>query len=196
MFFQGSEHMSSLFIRLIALSLRHPCRRTLGLLVFRLCPSLWFCEPQDVCAVCGICHPTVESVIFQQQVTNPAHNELQIGYRTDAGSHSRKDASLPRCHARKTNLALSSPLPLAFVLRFAGICLVTVHTDCGRVNFSKEELNACGFIPGRKTYSWTGGQAEADLLHRLHRRNGAGFAVWLDEKGQIKVGEENILCFA
>lgn len=71
---------------------------------------------------------------------------------------------------------------------------MTVHTNGGRVNFSKEDLNGCGFIPGRKTYSWTGGEAEVDLCivctgatEPSSLYADSGLQAWLNEKGQVKV---------
>ncbi|CAN0178885.1 unnamed protein product [Pylaiella littoralis] len=71
---------------------------------------------------------------------------------------------------------------------------VTVHTDVGRVYFDREDVNACGFIPGKKTYSWTGGELEADLcivctgatqIPSLYVDS--GLQSWLNEMGQIMV---------
>lgn len=71
---------------------------------------------------------------------------------------------------------------------------MTVHTDGGRVNFSRDDIDACGFISGEKTYSWTGGQVEADLCIVCTGATQAapiyadsGLDGWLDERGQVKV---------
>ncbi|CAM9537965.1 unnamed protein product [Ectocarpus sp. 8 AP-2014] len=73
---------------------------------------------------------------------------------------------------------------------------VTVHTDGGRVNFSRDDIDACGFISGEKTYSWTGGQVEADLCIVCTGATQAapiyadsGLHHWLDERGQVKVND-------
>lgn len=72
---------------------------------------------------------------------------------------------------------------------------VTVHTDGGRIDFSADDIDACGFIPGKKTYSWTGGEMEADMCIVCTGATQAsslyadsGLEAWLNEKGQVKVG--------
>lgn len=78
---------------------------------------------------------------------------------------------------------------------------VTVHTDGGRVNFNAENINACGFIVGERTYSWNGGaRAEADLcIVAAGAREtpslyaDSGLQGWLDDKGLLMVRE--FYCF-
>ena len=72
---------------------------------------------------------------------------------------------------------------------------VTVHTDCGRINFNTEDIDACGFIVGKKTYSWAGAEAEADLcIVAAGARQtpslyaDSGLQGWLDDKGLLMVG--------
>lgn len=69
-----------------------------------------------------------------------------------------------------------------------------MHTDGGRVDFARDDINACGFIPGKRTYSWTGGQMKADLCIVCTGATQAsslyadsGLESWLNEKGQVKV---------
>eukprot|EP00752_Nemacystus_decipiens_P010539 g9385.t1 len=73
---------------------------------------------------------------------------------------------------------------------------VTVHTDVGRISVNKEDIDECGFIAGLKTYSWAGGEMEADLCivcigatepSSLYADSGLDF--WLNEKGQVKVDD-------
>ncbi len=70
-----------------------------------------------------------------------------------------------------------------------------MHTDGGRVSFSTEDVNASGFIPGEKTYSWAGGDMEADLCivatgatQPSSLYADSGLQAWLNDKGQVKVG--------
>ncbi len=69
-----------------------------------------------------------------------------------------------------------------------------MHTDVGRVNFPREDIDACGFIQGKKTYSWTGGEVEADLCivcigatEPSSLYADSGLDAWLNERGQVKV---------
>ena len=71
---------------------------------------------------------------------------------------------------------------------------VTVHTDCGRVNFNPEDINTSGFIVGKKVYTWTGGEAEADLFivaagarQTPSLYADSGLQEWLDDKGLLMV---------
>lgn len=91
-------------------------------------------------------------------------------------------------------LALVSPV--LFPVQKVG---VTVHTDGGRIDFSAKDIDACGFIPGKKTYSWTGGEMEADLcivctgaIQPSPLYGDSGLQAWLNEKGQVKVGASNL----
>lgn len=72
---------------------------------------------------------------------------------------------------------------------------VTVHTDAGHLTFDKEDVNDCGFIVGRRTYSWNGGEMEADLCviatgwrYTPPLYQDSGLESWLDEKGFLAVG--------
>ena len=72
---------------------------------------------------------------------------------------------------------------------------VTVHTDGGRLTFDREDVNDCGFIVGRRTYSWNGGEMEADLCviatgwrYTPPLYKDSGLDGWLDEKGFLAVG--------
>lgn len=72
---------------------------------------------------------------------------------------------------------------------------VTVHTDAGHLTFNKEDVNDCGFIVGRRTYSWNGGEMEADLCviatgwrYTPPLYKDSGLESWLDEKGFLAVG--------
>ena len=78
---------------------------------------------------------------------------------------------------------------------------VTVHTDGGRISVNQEDINACGFIPGLKTYSWNGGEMEADLCiicigatEPSSLYADSGLQSWLNEKGQLKVGGKLDCC--
>lgn len=71
---------------------------------------------------------------------------------------------------------------------------VTVHTDAGRVNCSLNEVNEGGFIVGKKTYTWNGGEMVADLcivatgmrqIPPLYADS--GLESWLDDKGLVSV---------
>lgn len=68
------------------------------------------------------------------------------------------------------------------------------------MNFSKDDIDACGFIPGSRTYSWTGGEMEADLCivctgatEPSSLYADSGLQAWLNEKGQVKVGARSLL---
>ena len=72
---------------------------------------------------------------------------------------------------------------------------VTVHAGAGRIDYSIDDVDACGFITGKKTYSWTGGEIEADLCivctgatQPSSLYADSGLETWLNEKGQVKVG--------
>ena len=69
-----------------------------------------------------------------------------------------------------------------------------MHTDAGRIDINKEDINPCGFIPGSKTYTWTGGEMEADLCivcigatEPASLYADSGLQSWLNEKGEVKV---------
>lgn len=71
---------------------------------------------------------------------------------------------------------------------------VTVHTDAGRVDYSAEDTTEGGLIVGRKTYTWTGGEMEADVcIVATGRREtpklyaDSGLEDWLDDKGLVMV---------
>ena len=71
---------------------------------------------------------------------------------------------------------------------------VTVHTDAGPVNFDKDAVDECGFIVGKRTYSWNGGEMESDLCviatgwrHVPPLYADSKLDHWLDDRGILEV---------
>lgn len=78
---------------------------------------------------------------------------------------------------------------------------VLVYTEGGHVDYSKDDTDDCGFIVGKKTYTWTGGAMEADMcIVATGRREtptlyaDSGLEGWLDSKGLVSVGFVDFCC--